>query len=190
MSQFWNNFVYFWTKKFIWKTCFLIIWLNPATAVERKNDKLQDRWLDYSSMYSIRNTSTKIGTIQRRLAWPLRKDDTQNRKNRVQYKFLNQDSTKKSQTKANKVWKQKIIIKNKSKQSLAKLIDNYHLKRRKSSSCWGNQSRYSAYRQAIVFFLLFQLFQFCLNFPIVPIVSLNSKVARIARRNSVRLQSN
>jgi len=29
--------------------------------------------------YSIRNTYTKIGTIQRRLAWPLRKDDTQNR---------------------------------------------------------------------------------------------------------------
>ena len=25
------------------------------------------------------NTSIKIGTIQRRLAWPLRKDDTQNR---------------------------------------------------------------------------------------------------------------
>ena len=30
-------------------------------------------------MYCIRNTYTKIGTIQRRLAWPLRKDDTQNR---------------------------------------------------------------------------------------------------------------
>ena len=30
-------------------------------------------------MYSIRNTYTKIGTIQRRLAWPLVKDDTQNR---------------------------------------------------------------------------------------------------------------
>ena len=30
-------------------------------------------------MYSIRNTYTKIGTIQRRLAWPLREDDTQNR---------------------------------------------------------------------------------------------------------------
>ena len=30
-------------------------------------------------MYSKRNTYTKIGTIQRRLAWPLRKDDTQNR---------------------------------------------------------------------------------------------------------------
>ena len=29
--------------------------------------------------YSIRNTYNKIGTIQRRLAWPLRKDDTQNR---------------------------------------------------------------------------------------------------------------
>ena len=25
----------------------------------------------------LRNTYTKIGTIQRRLAWPLRKDDTQ-----------------------------------------------------------------------------------------------------------------
>ena len=30
-------------------------------------------------LYSTRNTYTKIGTIQRRLAWPLRKDDTQNR---------------------------------------------------------------------------------------------------------------
>ena len=30
-------------------------------------------------LYSKRNTYTKIGTIQRRLAWPLRKDDTQNR---------------------------------------------------------------------------------------------------------------
>ena len=27
----------------------------------------------------LRNTYTKIGTIQRRLAWPLSKDDTQNR---------------------------------------------------------------------------------------------------------------
>ena len=30
-------------------------------------------------MYSFGSTYTKIGTIQRRLAWPLRKDDTQNR---------------------------------------------------------------------------------------------------------------
>ena len=28
---------------------------------------------------SLLGTSVKIGTIQRRLAWPLRKDDTQNR---------------------------------------------------------------------------------------------------------------
>ena len=28
-------------------------------------------------MCILRNTYTKIGTIQRRLAWPLRKDDTQ-----------------------------------------------------------------------------------------------------------------
>ena len=28
---------------------------------------------------SLRGSSDKIGTIQRRLAWPLRKDDTQNR---------------------------------------------------------------------------------------------------------------
>ena len=28
-------------------------------------------------MYCSRSTYTKIGTIQRRLAWPLRKDDTQ-----------------------------------------------------------------------------------------------------------------
>ena len=30
-------------------------------------------------MYLFGGTYTKIGTIQRRLAWPLRKDDTQNR---------------------------------------------------------------------------------------------------------------
>jgi hypothetical protein len=30
-------------------------------------------------MYRFGGTYTKIGTIQRRLAWPLRKDDTQNR---------------------------------------------------------------------------------------------------------------
>ena len=30
-------------------------------------------------MYCFGSTYTKIGTIQRRLAWPLRKDDTQNR---------------------------------------------------------------------------------------------------------------
>ena len=30
-----------------------------------------------SKMYCSRSTYTKIGTIQRRLAWPLRKDDTQ-----------------------------------------------------------------------------------------------------------------
>ena len=28
-------------------------------------------------VYYLRSTYTKIGTIQRRLAWPLRKDDTQ-----------------------------------------------------------------------------------------------------------------
>ena len=32
-----------------------------------------------SSLYHFGGTYTKIGTIQRRLAWPLRKDDTQNR---------------------------------------------------------------------------------------------------------------
>ncbi len=31
----------------------------------------------YSLVYCSRSTYTKIGTIQRRLAWPLRKDDTQ-----------------------------------------------------------------------------------------------------------------
>jgi hypothetical protein len=30
-------------------------------------------------LYRFGGTYTKIGTIQRRLAWPLRKDDTQNR---------------------------------------------------------------------------------------------------------------
>ena len=36
-------------------------------------------------MDSLRGSSVKIGTIQRRLAWPLRKDDTQ--KSRM-YHFL------------------------------------------------------------------------------------------------------
>ena len=31
------------------------------------------------AMDSLRGSSVKVGTIQRRLAWPLRKDDTQNR---------------------------------------------------------------------------------------------------------------
>jgi len=38
------------------------------------NDDLVD-----SKLYRFGGTYTKIGTIQRRLAWPLRKDDTQNR---------------------------------------------------------------------------------------------------------------
>jgi len=33
----------------------------------------------FQFMYRFGGTYTKIGTIQRRLAWPLRKDDTQNR---------------------------------------------------------------------------------------------------------------
>ena len=44
-------------------------------------------WLIFARLKSLRNgkveprkrSSAKIGTIQRRLAWPLRKDDTQNR---------------------------------------------------------------------------------------------------------------
>jgi len=31
------------------------------------------------NFFLVGSTYTKIGTIQRRLAWPLRKDDTQNR---------------------------------------------------------------------------------------------------------------
>ena len=34
-------------------------------------------WSNWLSKCILRNTYTKIGTIQRRLAWPLRKDDTQ-----------------------------------------------------------------------------------------------------------------
>jgi hypothetical protein len=33
----------------------------------------------FSSVLAFGSTYTKIGTLQRRLAWPLRKDDTQNR---------------------------------------------------------------------------------------------------------------
>ena len=36
-------------------------------------------WQESTHSYLLGGTYTKIGTIQRRLAWPLRKDDTQNR---------------------------------------------------------------------------------------------------------------
>ena len=36
-------------------------------------------WIYWSYCTCFGSTYTKIGTIQRRLAWPLRKDDTQNR---------------------------------------------------------------------------------------------------------------
>ena len=38
-------------------------------------------------------TYTKIGTIQRRLAWPLRKDDTQNREAFQTFCFYLKNST-------------------------------------------------------------------------------------------------
>ena len=37
------------------------------------------KWYEVSKCVYFGSTYTKIGTIQRRLAWPLRKDDTQNR---------------------------------------------------------------------------------------------------------------
>ena len=39
----------------------------------------QPTWIYWSYCTCFGSTYTKIGTIQRRLAWPLRKDDTQNR---------------------------------------------------------------------------------------------------------------
>ena len=42
--------------------------------------KVSSKLFDFNYfMYCFGSTYTKIGTIQRRLAWPLRKDDTQNR---------------------------------------------------------------------------------------------------------------
>ena len=52
---------------------------TDANANERNFSKVYIGTIISSQLYSKRNTYTKIGTIQRRLAWPLRKDDTQNR---------------------------------------------------------------------------------------------------------------
>ena len=41
--------------------------------------KASIRYFLLNAADSLRGSSVKIGTIQRRLAWPLRKDDTQNR---------------------------------------------------------------------------------------------------------------
>ncbi len=44
-------------------------------------------YVKYSgSLYCFGSTNTKIGTIQRRLAGPLRKDDTQNREKKKKKK--------------------------------------------------------------------------------------------------------
>ena len=46
-------------------------WARPSPPLRRSNDPAVLLLLD-----SLRGSSVKIGTIQRRLAWPLRKDDT------------------------------------------------------------------------------------------------------------------
>ena len=58
------------------------IYLNSITTPRRKvlalGNYIRDRG-GTNSRTRFGGTYTKIGTIQRRLAWPLRKDDTQNR---------------------------------------------------------------------------------------------------------------
>ena len=44
---------------------------------------IPERWLD-----SLRGSSVKIGTIQRRLAWPLRKDDTHKSRSVTNFLFF------------------------------------------------------------------------------------------------------
>ncbi|CAK9866672.1 unnamed protein product [Sphagnum jensenii] len=42
---------------------------------------LKEKWLQRQPFFVSSETSDKIGTIQRRLAWPLRKDDTHKSRN-------------------------------------------------------------------------------------------------------------
>ncbi len=55
---------------------------DPARLKQERSDSR----LKLSDLDSLRGSSVKIGTIQRRLAWPLRKDDTH--KSRSVYNFF------------------------------------------------------------------------------------------------------
>ena len=63
----------------------ILLGFGLFVRLRRLSDSKAKLWTLYSpctspwSTYSTADTYTKIGTIQRRLAWPLRKDDTQNR---------------------------------------------------------------------------------------------------------------
>ena len=57
--------------------CALTVSIRPRQLERHRSEKTMD---------SLRGSSVKIGTIQRRLAWPLRKDDTH--KSRSVHNFL------------------------------------------------------------------------------------------------------
>ena len=62
---------------------------QTARHTDRQTDRQKERGLPLRPTFvsdSLRGSSVKIGTIQRRLAWPLRKDDTH--KSRSVYNFL------------------------------------------------------------------------------------------------------
>ena len=72
-------------EKKLFFTLFIVTWgcLNVSESESHVYDFLAGRMIVvYKLKWGhnqciLRNTYTKIGTIQRRLAWPLRKDDTQ-----------------------------------------------------------------------------------------------------------------
>ena len=55
---------------------------DPARLKQERSDSR----VELADLDSLRGSSVKIGTIQRRLAWPLRKDDTH--KSRSVYNFF------------------------------------------------------------------------------------------------------
>ena len=72
----------FFTKFELFTDChvFMNLWPSISGAVIFFDSCFWYIWLEFRGICaSFGSTYTKIGTIQRRLAWPLRKDDTQNR---------------------------------------------------------------------------------------------------------------
>ncbi len=79
VPHFWDRSLHFCTML----NCFLWNFYSITRTVWKVN-KTETIWCLYSEVFYSKcacfgSTYTKIGTIQRRLAWPLRKDDTQNR---------------------------------------------------------------------------------------------------------------
>ncbi|KAL0603503.1 retrotransposable element ORF2 protein, partial [Plecturocebus cupreus] len=66
-------------EKAVWRRQPTQLASNPSPKRKETTEKVKDSLLTKKSNICARfgSTYTKIGTIQRRLAWPLRKDDTQ-----------------------------------------------------------------------------------------------------------------